>query len=126
MILHYLLFGGLQMENLENEDRFMIYNVDGKSIMVKARLSEEFDFVCSEEECGKRLELHGVIKIVPLQEYWKVLKETVNENEEFHVIETLNPIPLIFEGTVNGKRVKLPVETLQSLARRFVRNFLDL
>jgi len=114
------------MEDLENEDRFMIYNVDGKSIMVEAKLGEEFDFVCSKEECGERLELHGVIKIVPLQEYWEVLKKTVNENEEFQVIKTLNPIPLIFEGTVNGKKVKLPAETLQSLARRFVRNFLDL
>ncbi|MCD6189129.1 MAG: hypothetical protein J7J97_02890 [Thermococcus sp.] len=114
------------MENLENEDRFMIYNVAGKSIMVETKLGEEFDFVCSERECGERLELHGVIKIVTPREYREVLKETLNENEEFQVIETLNPIPLIFEGTVNGERVKLPAETLQNLARRFVRNFLDL
>ncbi|WP_087037451.1 hypothetical protein [Thermococcus litoralis] len=114
------------MENLENEDRFMIYNVAGKSIMVEAKLGEEFDFICSEKECGERLELHGVIKVVPPQEYRKVLKATLNENEEFQVIETLNPIPLIFEGTVNGEKVKLPAETVQNLAKRFVRNFLDL
>jgi len=114
------------MENLENEDRFMIYNVAGKSIMVEAKLGEEFDFICNEKECGERLELHGVIKVVPPQEYRKVLKATLNENEEFQVIETLNPIPLIFEGTVNGEKVKLPAETVQNLARRFVRNFLDL
>lgn len=114
------------MENLENEDRFMIYNVAGKSIMVEARLGKEFHFICSKKECGERLELHGVIKVVTPQEYRKVLKATLNENEEFQVIETLNPIPLIFEGTVNGEKVKLPAETVQNLARRFVRNFLDL
>jgi hypothetical protein len=114
------------MENLENEDRFMIHNVAGKSIMVEARLGKEFHFICSENECGEKLELHGVIKIVNPQEYRKVLKETLNENEEFRVIETLNPAPLIFEGTVNGKEVKLPAETLESLAKRFARNFLDL
>ncbi|ACS90479.1 MULTISPECIES: hypothetical protein [Thermococcus] len=116
----------MEPENIHREDRFMIYNVMGKSIMVETYLNEKFKFICPIEECGENIEIEGVIKIVSLEEYKQVLKETVKKNKEFEVIKTLNPTPLIFDGTVNGKRVKLPAESVQSLAKRFVDTFLNL
>lgn len=116
----------MEPENIHKEDRFMIYNVMGRSIMVEASLNEEFKFICPIEECGERIEIQGVIKMVSLEEYKRVLKETLRDNKEFEVIRTLNPTPLIFEGKVNGNKVKLPAESVQSLAKRFVDTFLNL
>ncbi len=42
----------MEPENIHKEDRFMIYNVMGKSIMVETGLNEKFRFICPIEECG--------------------------------------------------------------------------
>ena len=116
----------MEVENIQTEDRFMIYNVMGRSIMVETGLNKEFRFICPIEECGETIEIQGIIKMVSLEEYKRVLKETLKEHAEFEAIKTLNPTPLIFEGTVNGKKVKLPAESVQSLAKRFIDTFLNL
>lgn len=100
--------------------KFMIYNADGLTIPVEADLGVPFYFDCSEEECGKRVVIEGVIKVVSLQEFDLAVERTIKEDSSFRPIENIEVRKYVFEGKVNGKEVELPVESLEDFARRFV------
>lgn len=108
-------------------ERFLIYNAEGKSLVVDAEIGKPFYFCCPEEECGLMIILEGVIRYASFKEFTKVRDETVMQNKEFKVLERIIPKqPIIFEGSVNGRQVKLPVERLEDVAERFIDMYLNL
>ncbi|AIF69230.1 hypothetical protein PAP_04070 [Palaeococcus pacificus DY20341] len=111
-----------ELRELEKIDRFMIYNVNGMSIMVKALLNHHFTFFCSEEECKKEIHLSGVIKVVSFREYIVTKALAFGALSEFEAFleESKEDKPLIFEGYLNGKRVKLPAESMKDFSTRFL------
>ncbi|RLF78055.1 hypothetical protein DRN43_05530 [Thermococci archaeon] len=99
---------------------FMIYGVKGKSIVVDTEIGMPFSFFCSEEECGVEIHMEGVIKRVKFDEYIAVRNSVISANEDFKVLKELIGEPLIFEGKVNGEKVKLPVEGVREFSERFL------
>lgn len=110
-----------ELDELQFMDRFMIYGVCGRSIMVEAKAEEPFEFHCSEEDCGEEITLRGTIRVVEFSEYIVVKAMVMGEVHRFleFVEESSADKPLIFEGDLNGKRVKLPAETMRDFSRRF-------
>ena len=99
---------------------FVIYNVLGMSIPVDAEEGVSFDFYCSEEECGREIFLHGVIRAADVEEFRRVLEAVIRENSAFSKLEEIRG-SFIFEGRVNGKNVKLPAESMEELTKRFMK-----
>ncbi|NJE00035.1 hypothetical protein E3E26_09640 [Thermococcus sp. LS1] len=100
--------------------KVLIYNVDGLTIPVEVEPGLPFTFHCSIEECEKEIVIEGVVKTVNEDEFSKVLESTIAENSDFERIREITARSLIFEGTVNGKEVRLPVESLDDFAKRFM------
>ncbi|NJE07358.1 hypothetical protein E3E31_02195 [Thermococcus sp. M39] len=107
--------------------RFLVYNAEGKSLVVDANIGERFSFYCSEEECGTEIIIEGIIRHATFEEFIKVRNNVIEQNEEFKVLGNVIPKePMIFEGTVNGKKVELPAEKLDEVAKRFIDRYLNL
>ncbi|MBO8173628.1 MAG: hypothetical protein H0Z18_00055 [Thermococcus sp.] len=107
--------------------RFLVYNAEGKSLVVDANIGENFSFYCSKEECGTEIIIEGIIRHSSFEEFIKVRNNVIDQNYEFKVLRNVLPKePMIFEGTVNGKKVKLPVEKLDEVAKRFIDKYLNL
>jgi len=100
--------------------KVFIYNVDGLSIPVEVELGLPFTFHCSEEECGKEITIEGVVKVVDEEEFTEILEKTIAENSDFKRIREITARTLIFEGRVNGKDVRLPAESFEDFAKRFL------
>ncbi|WP_297509393.1 hypothetical protein [Thermococcus sp.] len=97
-----------------------IYNAGGLSIPLEFTPGVPFRFECSEEECGKRVVIEGVIVEVSSSEFTEVLERVVRENPDFRRILEINARRFIFRGKVNGKDETLPVESLDDFAERFL------
>lgn len=106
--------------------KFLVYNAAGLTIPVEAEPGLFFEFHCSEEECGKRVEIEGVIVEVSEKEFDEVLRETLEKNPSFSRIAEITVRAYIFEGKVNGEEVKLPAENLDDFAKRFMEEVLVL
>lgn len=107
--------------------RFLIYNAEGKSLIVDANIGERFSFYCSEEECGTEVVIEGIIRRATFEEFIKVRNNVVEQNEEFKVLENVLPKePMIFEGMLNGRKVELLAEKLDEVAKRFIDKYLNL
>ena len=100
--------------------KVFIYNVDGLTIPVEVELGLPFKFHCTEEECGKEIFIEGVVKLVSEEEFTKALEDTIAENSDFKRIREITARMLVFEGKVNGKEVKLPAESFDDFAKRFL------
>lgn len=100
--------------------KVFIYNVDGLSIPVEVEIGLPFKFHCSADECGKEVLIEGVVRTVDEKEFTKVLENTISENAEFEKIREITSRTLIFEGKVNGREVRLPAESFEDFAKRFL------
>lgn len=100
--------------------KVLIYNVDGLTLLVEVEPGLPFTFHCSSEECGKEIIIEGIVRTVDELEFNRVLENTISENPDFERIKEITARNLIFEGRVNGKRVKLPVESMDNFAKRFM------
>lgn len=111
-----------ELDELQFMDRFMVYGVHGKSVMVETKAEEPFEFHCSGKDCGEEIVLRGTIRVVEFSEYVVVKAISMGEIHRFAelVEESLPDKPLIFEGELNGKKVKLPAETMRDFSRRFL------
>ena len=106
--------------------KFLIYNAAGLTIPVEAEPGLFFRFDCSEEECGKRVEIEGMIVEVSEKEFDEVLRETLEKNPDFSKIAEIVVRSYVFEGKVNGEEVRLPAENLDDFAKRFMEEILVL
>ncbi|NJE05990.1 hypothetical protein E3E36_07510 [Thermococcus sp. M36] len=106
--------------------KVFIYNVDGLTVPVEAEPGLRFRFQCSSEECGKEILIEGVIMQVDEEEFTEVLERTIEENRDFKKIREITSRRLVFEGKVNGKHVKLPAESFEDFAKRFLNEVLVL
>ncbi len=97
---------------------FIIYNVQGISILVDAEVGLPFKFYCPAEECGEEIRVQGVIIKASADEFKKVLNETT-EDTAFSELKITSPF--IFKGKVNGKEVKLPAESIEHFTKRFMK-----
>ncbi|NJE09692.1 hypothetical protein [Thermococcus sp. MAR1] len=100
--------------------KVFIYNADGLTIPVEVELGLPFKFVCSEEECGRKVVIEGVVRLANEEEFTEVLESTIAKNSDFKKIREITARMLVFEGRVNGKEVKLPVESFDDFAKRFL------
>ncbi len=100
--------------------KVFIYNADGLTIPVEVELGLPFQFVCSEEECGRKVVIEGVVRLASEDEFTEILESTIAENSDFKKIREITARMLVFEGKVNGKEVKLPVESFDDFAKRFL------
>jgi len=100
--------------------KFLIYNAAGLTLPVEAEIGREFRFRCRVEECGKEVELEGRIIGVDEEEFNRVLGEVLQKNPSFSRIQEITSRKLVFEGKVNGETVKLPVESFDDFAERFM------
>ncbi len=106
--------------------RFLIYNAEGRTLVIDANIGERFSFYCPKEECETEIVIEGVIRHATFDEFVRVRDRTIGQNKEFKVLKDVFPKELvIFEGTVNGKKVKLPVEKLDEAAKRFIDKYLN-
>ncbi len=106
--------------------KFLIYNVAGLTIPVEAEPGIPFEFECSEEECGRRVRIEGVIVEVSEKEFDGVLEETLEKNPDFSRIAEITVRSYVFRGKVNGEEVELPAESLDDFAKRFMEEVLVL
>ena len=97
-----------------------IYNAGGLSIPLEFTPGVPFRFECSEEECGKKVVIEGVVVEVSSSEFTEVLERVVRENPEFRRIREISSRRFIFRGKVNGKDETLPVESFEDFAERFL------
>ncbi|ALM74289.1 hypothetical protein TBCH5v1_0313 [Thermococcus barophilus] len=105
--------------------RFLVYNAEGRSLVIDANIGERFSFYCPKEECETEIVIEGVIRHATFDEFVRVRDHIIEQNKEFKVLRDVLPKePVIFEGTVNGKKVKLPVEKLDEAAKRFINKYL--
>ncbi|ASI98120.1 hypothetical protein [Thermococcus celer] len=100
--------------------KVFIYNVDGLTVPVEVEPGLPFKFVCSEEECGREVVVEGIVRPASEEEFTRILEDTVAENPDFEKIREITARTLIFEGKVNGKEVKLPAESFNDFAKRFL------
>ena len=100
--------------------KFLVYNAAGLTVPVDAEPGRFFRFECGEEECGKRVSIEGVIFGVTEGEFNEVLEETIRSNPDFSGISRIVSKRYVFKGKVNGREVKLPVESMDDFARRFM------
>ena len=97
-----------------------IYNAGGLSLPIDFVPGVPFKFECSEEECGKRVVIEGVVFEVDGDEFTKVLEKTVRNSPDFEKIREITARRYVFRGKVNGKDVELPVESFEDFAKRFL------
>ncbi|WP_297500444.1 hypothetical protein [Thermococcus sp.] len=97
-----------------------IYNAGGLSIPLEFTPGVPFKFECTEEECGRRVVIEGVVIEVSSREFTEVLEKVVRENPDFKRIQEINARRFIFKGRVNGKEADLPVESFEDFAERFL------
>ncbi len=97
-----------------------IYNVEGLSLPIEFAPGVPFRFECSEEDCGKKIVIEGVIVEVNDDEFTRALEKTVEENPDFERIREITARRYIFKGKVNGREVELPVESFEDFAKRFL------
>jgi len=100
--------------------KFLIYNAAGLTIPVEAEPGVFFEFECSEDECGKRIRIEGIIAEVPEKEFDQILNETLRANPGFSKINEITARNYVFKGRVNGEEVELPAENLDDFAKRFM------
>ncbi|AFL94787.1 hypothetical protein CL1_0580 [Thermococcus cleftensis] len=106
--------------------RVFIYNAAGLTVPVEVEPGLPFKFTCTEEECGRKIVIEGVVRPASEEEFTRVLEKTVKENSDFEKIREITARKLVFEGKVNGKEVLLPVESFEDFARRFLEEVLVL
>ena len=111
-----------ELDSLKNMDRFMLYNVMGKTIVVNTKIDKPFTFHCSAENCGIDIKLEGTIKVTDFKDYIVTKAIALSKIESFKELlkSSLDDKPLVFEGYVNGKKVKLPAESTEDFSRRFL------
>ncbi|WP_457752094.1 hypothetical protein [Thermococcus sp.] len=100
--------------------KFLIYNAAGLTIPVEAEPGVFFEFECSEEECGKRVKIEGVIAEVSEKEFDHILNQTLETNPGFSKISEITARNYVFKGRINGKDVELSAENLDDFAKRFM------
>jgi len=97
-----------------------IYNAEGLTLPVEFAPGVPFRFECSEEECGKRVVVEGIIVEVDSDEFTRILERTVEESPDFQKIREITARRYVFRGRVNGRSVELPVESFDDFAKRFL------
>jgi hypothetical protein len=100
--------------------KFFVYGVAGLTIPVEADPGVPFSFSCSEEECGKTVEMEGEILRVSEEEFSQVLENLLENNPSFSKISEIREREYLFTGKVNGSKVKLPAESFEAFSRRFI------
>ena len=100
--------------------KVFIYNVDGLTIPVEVELGLPFKFRCTEEECGREIVIEGIVRLASEEEFTRTIEDTIAENSDFKKIREITAKMLIFEGKVNGREVRLPVESFDDFAKRFL------
>ncbi len=95
---------------------FIIYNVQGISIIVDAEVGRPFEFYCPIEECGQEIKMQGVIIKTSMEEFKRILNVTPKVFSELEISS-----PFIFKGKINGKETKLPAESIENFTKRFMK-----